>query len=295
MGKFSVFILYFFIFSATALAEEVKQCEFCGTFYPEDRLELDPFIDRALRDANVPKIRGEILGIISPHAGYIYSGSIAAYSYKILENRHFDAVVILTPSHRYYLDGISIYPSGGLSVPNATLEVDTSAVNEFASLDFVKFVAKYFYGEHSLEVQLPFIAKTLGNTKIVPIVLGKVNFKQMQQLADKLVEISKKKNILIIASSDMSHFLSYEEANKLDNSTLQYIKNKDANSLWKSEARNESRACGINPVITFLLYIKSRGGTVDILKYANSGDTAGDKSRVVGYLSAVAYILGPDK
>jgi AmmeMemoRadiSam system protein B len=170
--------------------------------------------------------------------------------------------------------------------------VDASLVSEFTSLDFARFVAKYFYGEHSLEVQMPFIAKALGNIKIVPIVFGRVTFEQMYQLANKLLGISKKNNILIIASSDMSHFLNYEEANKIDNFTLQYIKNKDTDLLWKSETRNENRACGINPVITFLLYVKSKNGTVDILKYANSGDTAGDKSSVVGYLSAVAYTLG---
>jgi AmmeMemoRadiSam system protein B len=276
------------------MAQDIKDCEFCGTFYPDQKQELKLYLETILREANPKPITGNILGIISPHAGYIYSGSTAAYGYKALEGRHYDTVILLGPSHRYYFEGISIYPSGVFNVPTASLEVDAVLANEFSSLDFCTYSTRYFQGEHSLEVQLPFVAKILGQIKIVPVILGKIDFEQMRAFSVKLAEISQKRNILIIASSDLSHFLTYEAANRLDRSTLKFIENKDAMSLWLSELKNENRACGLNPIITLLLYAKAKGVSIDILKYANSGDTAGDKSRVVGY-SAIAIYLPLEK
>jgi hypothetical protein len=266
----------------------VKSYEFAGSFYPKEKETLSLWIDNFLKEAKVPKI-DKIYGVISPHAGYIYSGKVAAHSYKILKNKKFDVVILLGPSHRYYFEGFAGYPEGEFETPLGNLEVDKETLQEFNALRFFRLNPKYFYGEHSLEVQLPFLIKVLGKVKIVPLLFGKLNYSQIEEIAQKLKEISLKEKILIIVSTDLSHYHPYEEANRIDKDTIELIKNKDAYSLWVSSQLSQARACGIYPLITFLIYAQLKDADIKILKYANSGDTAGSKEKVVGYVSAVLY------
>jgi hypothetical protein len=281
-------IFFVLIICIKIYPQGIKSYEFANFFYPKEKERLSLWIDNFLKEASVPKI-DKIYGVISPHAGYIYSGKVAAYSYRILKNKKFDVVILLGPSHRYYLKGFVGYPEGEFETPLGNLEIDKETVQEFNALKFFKPDPKYFYGEHSLEVQLPFLIKMLGKVKIVPLIFGKLDYFQLEKIAQKLKEISLKKNILLVVSTDLSHYHPYEEANRIDKDTIELIKNKDAYSLWISSQLGEARACGIYPVITFLIYTQLKNAQIKILKYANSGDTYGDKRRVVGYLSAVAY------
>ncbi|MCM8820101.1 MAG: AmmeMemoRadiSam system protein B, partial [Candidatus Omnitrophica bacterium] len=177
-------LIFLFLFVSFAIqAQDFKDCEFCGSFYPKTQENLNSIIDDFFKDVLVEKIDGQILGIVSPHAGYIYSGKVAAYSYKILENEKFEAVILLGPTHRYYFEGIAIYREGFLKVPLGALEVDKTLAEEFSELKFVNFNKNCFNGEHSLEVQLPFILKTLGKVKIVPILFGKISYQQLKEFA----------------------------------------------------------------------------------------------------------------
>jgi len=282
------FILIFILVSFKSYSQGLKSYEFANSFYPGEKEKLSFWIDNFLKEAEVSQIH-QIYGIISPHAGYIYSGKIAAYSYKVLKNERFDVVVLLGPSHRYYFEGVAVYPSGEFETPLGNLEVDKEIIQEFNSLEFFKANPKYFYGEHSLEVQLPFLIKVLGKVKIVPLIFGKVEYFQMKEVARKLKEISLKKKILLVVSTDLSHYHPYRQANRIDKETIKFIKDKDAYSLWVSSQLKEARACGIYPLITFLIYAQMKNAQIEILKYANSGDTFGRKTQVVGYLSAVAY------
>jgi AmmeMemoRadiSam system protein A len=142
-------------------------------------------------------------------------------------------------------------------------------------------------------VQLPFIIKALGKVKIVPVIFGRVNNEQLQEFVEKIVQISETKNILVIVSTDLSHYNTYKKAVDVDSDTIGLIRNKDINSLRLMQEKGEGRACGISPLVVFLLYSQAKDAKINILKYANSGDTSGDKDRVVGYVSAVAYT--PDK
>jgi len=269
--------------------KDIKTDEFSGYFYPSNREELNSMVDGFLKEAQIEPIDNEILGIISPHAGYIYSGKVAGYSYKILSAKQFDTVILLGPSHRYYFEGISIYPEGVFRTPLGDLEIDNKTTKEFSSLNFVNFNKSFFDGEHCLEVQLPFIIKTLNNVKIVPILFGRVFREDLEKLADKLVEISNSKKILIVVSTDLSHYLTYDEANKFDGETIEFIKNKDENSILTPIKEKDLRACGLFPVITLIKYCKKKNADIKVLKYLNSGDTSSNKNRVVGYLSAVMY------
>jgi hypothetical protein len=285
-----IFITFVLCAPSKIYPQELKKSEFAGAFYPADKDSLNLMLEGFLREAEVPNIEGEILGIISPHAGYVYSGPVAAYSYKILESKQFDAVILLGPSHRYYFEGISVYPAGYFATPLGTLEVDDKVAQEFKTLKFVKFEPDYFKGEHSLEVQLPFLEKVLDKPKIVPIIFGKLTYEDLKEIGHKLTDISLKKKILVIVSTDLSHYHPYDEALKIDSKTLDFIKNKEDYSLAVSEDLGDGRACGISGLIAFIIYSKEKAADIKILKYANSGDTAGDKSRVVGYMSAVAFV-----
>ncbi|MFA5007830.1 MAG: AmmeMemoRadiSam system protein B [Candidatus Omnitrophota bacterium] len=268
----------------------IKSPEFSGSFYPDSPEKLNKFIDATLKEAKIPAIDGEIIGILVPHAGYIYSGKIAAAAYKTIEGKQFDTVVIIASAHQHSIEGAAVYPDGIFEIPLEYIEVDRIAANDLASLNFSSFDKQYFQREHPIEVQLPFIAKTVKGAKILPIILGKMSLADLKALAEKIYEISQKKRVLLIASSDLSHFKPYEDAVTTDKETIDFIKNKDINRLWTSEEYSRSLACGIYPIITLLYYSNLKDAQIDILKYANSGDATGDKNSVVGYAAAVSYI-----
>ncbi|MFA5270845.1 MAG: AmmeMemoRadiSam system protein B [Candidatus Omnitrophota bacterium] len=282
-------LVLFFVLSATSNAQDIKKCEFCGSFYPSKTKELSDSIDKALREANVENLKGDIVGIIVPHAGYDYSAKIAAYAYKALIGQKFDTVIILAAGHKHYPEHIAVYPEGYFQTPLGNLQVDDSLARQFKSFDQAFLDKNYFSREHPIEVELPFIQKSLKDVKILPILFGKASFKELTGFAQKLNEISQEKRILIVVSSDFSHFYTYDDAVRLDKETIDLIKDKNVDHLWALEEYNEQRACGMYPIITLLLYSKLKNAEIAILKSANSGDTGPDRERVVGYVSAVAY------
>ncbi|MFA5337750.1 MAG: AmmeMemoRadiSam system protein B, partial [Candidatus Omnitrophota bacterium] len=270
--------------------KDIKHPEFSGSFYPDKASEVNKFIDSALNETIAPAADKEVIGILVPHAGYVYSGKIAAAAYKTVEGRQFDTVVIISSAHQHYLEGIAVYPEGTLETPLGNLEIDRDSAEALRPLDFSVTDTRYFLREHPIEVQLPFIIKTTKNAKILPIIIGKTSLKNLKNLAEELYKISQKKQILIIASSDLSHFHTYDEAVAMDKETIGFIKNKDIDYLWTSEEYAQDLACGIYPIITLIHYSNLKDAQIDILKYANSGDASGDRDKVVGYAAAVSYI-----
>lgn len=286
-----VAIFSMMIVGLSLFAENVKEYEFAGVFYPEDKEVLCEQIRFYLDMAEVPEIKGEIVGIICPHAGYIYSGAVAAHSFKVIKGKDFNTVVVIGPSHRYYFNGIAIYKQGFFSTPLGKIEIDQEICEMILKeIPFVQDKPQYFTNEHCVEVELPFLKEVLDKFKLVPLLMGRVSsYHQLEELAQMLVLLSKRRKLLVMVSTDLSHYLPYEEAKKIDEETIRYIKEKNTYSLWTSYQRGENRACGILPLLSFLIYVQQRGAEIEILKYANSGDTGADKTRVVGYLSAVGY------
>jgi len=295
------FIIAGGIIPLTIFAQLIKQPNVAGQFYPADKEELALSVNKYLSEANPPEIRGKILGIIAPHAGYIYSGPVAAWSYKAVKGRKFDTVIILGPSHFYPFKGISVFKQGAFSVPLGRLDIDSDTASDILKLDFAGFEPKAFDREHSIEVELPFIIQALGKVnpvrkefsngvKIVPVVLGFIDYPQAEKLADVLIKISKKKKILVIASTDLSHYYPYETAVKIDKKTLKYIKALNPFDFWNKAKSREIEACGYTAVTVLLDYLSKQNAQIKILKYANSGDTSGFLNKVVGYVSAVGYI-----
>jgi MEMO1 family protein len=279
--------------SVTGNTEEpIKEADLAGSWYPSSNKALSAVLDNYFNLAKVEPIEGDIRAIIVPHAGLVYSGAVAAYAYKAIQGKNYTTVLILGFCHRKSFDGVSVYKEGYFETPLGNLAVDSKLANEIISRDKkIIFYPEAFNDENSIELELPFIKKALPEAKIVPIAFGSGSFKYCKLMTDILVDVLKdRKDIIIIASSDMSHYHSYEEARRIDSDSISLIKNLSAREIYEKSVTREQIFCGYMPITATLLTSKDIGADkVAILQYANSGDVTGDKKRVVGYVSAVIY------
>ncbi|MGB4520366.1 MAG: AmmeMemoRadiSam system protein B, partial [Candidatus Omnitrophota bacterium] len=215
-------------------AQDIKEPDVAGAFYPSDPVELSAMIDGFLSAANPEKIDGQIFGLICPHAGYGFSGQTAAFGYKLIQAKPYKTVVIIGVSHFYGFGGISVYPQGKFRTPLGDLEIDSEfAKNLLNQENGIVFDPEAFKNEHSLEVQLPFLQKVLSDFKIVPIITGDTSLSTYRKLAQLLKqEIATRQDVLVIASCDMYHGYDYQEAQKYDELTLSSIENMDAEGIY---------------------------------------------------------------
>lgn len=245
-----------------------------GSFYPADPIELREMVDQYLMDAEtdakVPK------AIIAPHAGYIYSGPIAASAYARLKKARgsINRVVLIGPSHRVAFRGLAVSRSTVFNTPLGDVEVDQAAVESIVGLPFVEYIEQAHTLEHSLEVHVPFLQEALDRFKLVPIVAGDATPEQVSQVLDRLWG---GEETLIVISSDLSHYHDYLTAKQLDKQTSVLIERLQYEKL-SSEA-----ACGKVPVTGLLRLLREKSMHIKTVDLRNSGDTAGDKGRVVGY------------
>jgi AmmeMemoRadiSam system protein B/AmmeMemoRadiSam system protein A len=301
MGNRSHILIIFMIilFSVSAFgAEVVKQPNVAGQFYPADKNELSKGIDGYLKGYKVIGGEGELIALIVPHAGYQYSGKVAGYAYKQLTNKNFDTVIIMGPSHYTTFDGLSVIPDGEYETPIGRVKIDKETASSLMSFNpKIKYVRESWDKEHSVEVQIPFLQKTLKNFKIVPIVFGAQSTENSYVLAQAILKFmdtvpanGKKKNILLVASTDMSHYRTSEVAGAMDAAAIDAISKGDLGALVQKLATGECEMCGYGPVITAMMVADQLGAnSYEILKYADTGDVTGDKSSVVGYMSAAIY------
>lgn len=250
-----------------------------GVFYPVNSLKLHQMLDAYLKDAKtdakVPK------AIIAPHAGYIYSGPVAATVYARLKQARdlINRVVIIGPSHRVAFTGLAVSRAETFTTPLGKIPVDQEAVAMIAQLPFVDYIEQAHTYEHSLEVHLPFLQETLNEFKIVPIVAGDASPEQVGQVIGALWG---GEETLIVISSDLSHYHDYATARQLDQLTSELIENRQYEKLAFESA------CGKVPVCGLLKVARDKSLSIKTVDLRNSGDTAGDKSRVVGY---GAYVI----
>jgi hypothetical protein len=247
-------------------------------------------LDRFLLQASVNASSEGIVGLIAPHAGYVYSGWIAAHAYRLVHGKGYDTVIIIGTAHRHGFRGCSIYPRGGYETPLGIAEIDESLASEISKATGFKFIPKAHAEEHSVEMQVPFVQKVLPKAKIVPIVMGVPSKQTVSSLSEAFTKTLRNKNALIIASTDLSHFFSKAKANTVDAETLALIESMDTDTILKKMGRGENIMCGGGPVTAVLLYAKKAGAPkVKTLKYADSSQVSGDESRVVGYMAAAIY------
>lgn len=269
---------------------KIRPAAVAGYFYPGDSKELKTQINKYFAQAVSEIYPNKIFGIVSPHAGYQYSGLTAAYAYNLLRDKFIENVIIISPSHREYFPGCCIYDGDAYATPLGIVEV-----NKEMSRGITDGSKNIFFGEnghkleHALEVQIPFLQSVLANFKIVPIVMGDQSKIFVDELAEQLAKVVDEKTI-IVASSDMSHFYSAEEANRLDSVVEEKINQFVYDGLQTALDEKKCEACGGGPIISMMKSASIYGYKKSlVLHRSDSGDVTGDKSEVVGYLSAVIY------
>jgi MEMO1 family protein len=276
---------------SSSYAAEVKEADLAGSWYPASKAELESQLKGYLDAANPPNVNGRIFAIISPHAGYPYSGPVAAYGYKAVQNKGIKTVIILGFSHRKFFDGIAIYDNGSWRTPLGDIQIDEALAKEIEKNARIKFNPDLFKEENSVEMQVPFIQMALKDVKIVPIAFGTQDYSDAESLAGTLAAILKDRNdILVVASTDMSHYHPYADANSIDQHTINTLNKLKAREFYDEGRLGICELCGLMPVTAVLIVAEKLGyDTIKTLKYANSGDITGDKRGVVGYLSAAIY------
>lgn len=274
----------------------IKDPNVSGQFYTANPVALSAQIDKFIEQAQVQPSQKDILIVLSPHAGYVYSGGVAAHSFKAVSKKDVDTVVVIAASHYFPYDGVSIWQEGAFKTPLGTVPVDDAFAKKLI-LKNEKFYYKplVFEKEHSVEVQIPFLQKTFADFRIVPVLMGQASYDLCHDLAKSLDElIGDREDVLVVVSTDMSHFHTDDKAREIDQNTLQAIANFEHKKIYDNcKAHKGMELCGFVPVTTALLLAKERGLTgIERLSYATSGDVSGDKSRVVGYTSMIIFDEG---
>ncbi len=245
-----------------------------GTFYPDNTYELSAMLDQFLQSV---KVTGQVpKAIIVPHAGYIYSGAVAASAYTLIRPARdkIKRVVLLGPSHKMPLLGLATTNAQNFSTPFGEVPVDRQAIYNITKFPQISIMEQVHANEHSLEVQLPFLQKILNQFSIIPLVVGKATPEQVGEILEALWG---NEETLIIISSDLSHYNNYKVAKKLDELTTQAIE-----TLSPKKIKSE-QACGRIPINGLLHIAKIKKMQVRTIDVRNSGDTAGSKDQVVGY------------
>lgn len=269
----------------------IKKSVIAGSWYPANPSTLRIDIENYFNSASLPELQGEVVGLISPHAGYMYSGQVAAYAYKSVRGKKYDAVIVVGPSHRVAFHGVSVFSRGGYETPLGIVPIDEDLAEKIKKISAI--VADFsgaHLQEHSVEIQLPFLQVALGDFLFLPLVMGDQDAMTCRELAEAIYKSSQGKKILIVGSSDLSHFYNYNTAKKMDSIVLKHLKDNDADGLMQSLENGEVEACGGGPMAVVMLTARMmKADKVHFLKYANSGDVTGDKNSVVGYASAVFF------
>lgn len=291
--SFLIIIIIFLVgvtIASLPAAAEVRKPAWSGQFYDSDSARLAAQVDEFLKSGSRPASGETPLVLIAPHAGYPYSGRIAGKAYAAAAGADYETVIIIAPSHHVAFDGCSVETLDGLETPLGVAAVDKDIVRLLLKESRFEYVSEAHAQEHAVEVQVPFIQRALPRAKIVPIIMGTQDKDTVERLARVLVQISKSKKILVVASTDMSHFLSKKEANVLDASTINLVKSLATGALLRKVERQENIMCGGGGVAAALLYAEKRGPVrVEVLQYGDSSDAGTPESGVVGYFAAALY------
>lgn len=269
----------------------VRNAVVAGSFYDSDPEILRREVDFLLNEDKPAKIKGTIRGLVSPHAGYMYSGSVAAAAYRALKGLTYEVVLLVGPSHREYFDGVSIYPGDAYLTPLGEVRID----KEFRSAllrqsPFIQLSEAGHRSEHCLEVQLPFLQRVLGDFSMVPMIIGNQTKEYCIGLGNAIAEVARRRNVLLVASTDLSHYHPYDTAVELDQRVINDVEAFDEHELMDRLVNERDEACGGGPMVAVMHASKLLGANrAHVLLYNNSGDITDDKGAVVGYCSAAFF------
>ncbi len=271
---------------------EARKSQLAGTWYPGDPHELRALVDRLVNDAPRADIPGKLVALVSPHAGLIYSGRIAAAGYRLLEGARFDTVLLLGPCHRGGV-GLAVIPDGAIETPLGPVRIDEELASALAEADpNVRAARAPHELEHSLEVQLPFLQRFLPSVPVAPVLMGYQTPATIAAAARALQQViaESRRTVLMIASSDLSHYESRAEASRLDGMVVRCLEQFDVFGLEQLLSTNPQHACGGGPMVAVLSAARALGASdANVLAYGDSGDVTGDTDGVVGYVSAAFH------
>ncbi len=264
-----------------------RPATFAGRWYPDrpERLSQDvaKYLSAAARGPD-----GELLAIIAPHAGLMYSGPVAAFAYSMLEHRAFDVAVLVGPSHYEGFEGVAIQSHGSFATPLGPMPIDEECAAKIAEgTPLIVEDRMTHAGEHSLEMQLPFLRTVQPGIRIVPLLMGYQKRATVIALAGALTRALAGRRAVLIASTDLSHYHDAVTARTLDDEVMDFVRRFDPEGLMSALERRPEHACGGGPTVSVMLAARSMGATDSaILRYGDSGDVSGDKDAVVGYLAS---------
>ncbi|MGM0558831.1 MAG: AmmeMemoRadiSam system protein B [Myxococcota bacterium] len=252
---------------------EIRQPACAGRFYSSSEDQLSADVETFLRDVQPDK---PPRAVIAPHAGYAFSGPVAGHAFGALATRgdSVERVVVVGPSHHVGFEGLSVSPHDAFETPLGQVPVDTEEARALVDQGLARFSSAPHKREHSLETHLPFLQSVFDDFTIVPIVTGHAEGQEVARVLERYWDDD---STVISVSSDLSHFLDYEQAREIDEATAGRIENLQPDRIGPDQA------CGFVAVRGLLEFAKAHGLDVERLHLRNSGDTAGDKSRVVGY------------
>ena len=261
---------------------KVRPCSVAGMFYPRDVAHLEQLVAGYMKAR--PPIK-EIRGIVSPHAGYPYSGAVAGEAFSTMDTEFSGTFVVVGPSHRGYLTCASAIP---WETPLGIVDADTAFVKE-SEIEVDEFSHQ---GEHSIEVQMPFIRYRFPRARVAPVMMGDQSLRSATDLAGKIGDARRRtgREIRIVASSDFSHYVPEQVARENDLYAIEALKNLDTVEFYRRVEERGVSLCGYGPIATLCLAGKDMGASRgDLLTYRTSGDTTGDLEEVVGY-AAIAVM-----
>ena len=275
-------------------APEVRSSAVAGSFYPSGpealRAEIQSYLDKVVVDRS----EKDIVAVVAPHAGYRYSGPVAAYAYRQVQDKPYETVAVISPSHSVPFSFSSVFSGTGYETPLGVVPVDQEVVqaidNHPAEDVRASDVGHLNSNEHSLEVQLPFLQVVLDEFKLVPVVMGSQSRTSCASLGEALGAVLEGKPALIVASSDLSHFHNQSLARELDEQVIASIDCFDPDRLLRDITERKTEACGAGPIAAAMAAARLLGAkTGENLFYSTSGDTSGDYSQVVGYTAGIFY------
>jgi len=279
--------------SETPRADAVRNATVAGTFYPAAPHALQQTVDALLAEAHLESPPQDLVALLAPHAGYVYSGSVAAQAYKLLQGREPQTVAVIAPSHFERFPAIALFGGRAYVTPLGEVPVAQNLVEELLQRDGL-FVSSWqghhesgARTEHALEVQLPFLQRAWPTSALLPIVMGEQSWEMCEVLASNLAALATQHSLLLIASSDLSHYHDLGEARYLDKKCLKLLAAGDAKKLFAAFQTRDCEACGAGPIIAAMLAAQQLGANqIEALCYNHSGAVSRDWDCVVGYAAA---------
>ncbi len=275
----------------TVRKDDVRPASAAGLFYPQNPDELARLLNTLLLKSRAEKPSGAIKALVAPHAGYSYSGEVAAAGYACLAGSSFDVVAVIGPSHHESFPGASVFTGKAYETPLGLVPVANELGTTLAENSPVLQATWLGHGnEHAVEVQLPFLQSTIGDFELIPVVIGHQNLRTAVALGMALADILADSEALVVASSDLSHYHYYDDACALDQKAAALIEGLDENRFAGNLQSGACQACGWGAIVAAMVAGKRLGAKkADVCAYRNSGDVTGDYGQVVGYLSALLY------